>query len=82
MKTRFVETALSTEEFIRVLDHLRAETLAGDSLEGSFEWRSPPWNTTTDPIDFLVKGVYRIGNLEGQGGVQMIGKWVDTDDEL
>lgn len=44
---------------------------SGDTLEGSFEF-------TLDEEGWGVRASYRIGNLEGQGGMRLIGEFVDT----
>lgn len=53
--------------------------LSGDSFEGNIEYLIPDehgvsgeYGLPTD-AEFWVRGVYRIGNLQGQGGSRMIG---------
>lgn len=66
-----------------ILDHVRA----GDSFEGSIEYLLPdPDNPDEVPPEFrdgkdgyfepgvMVRASYRIGNLQGQGGLRMIGQ--------
>lgn len=63
---------MDAEQLLAVLDDMRARVAAGDSFEGSIEYLMPgPLEIDTDK-DFAVMASYRIGNLDGQGGVRLI----------
>ena len=77
---QLIATYLSKDEFLVVLDDMRALVAAGDSFEGSLSYEFP-WNTemgdpADDPADgFRVRASYRTGNSMGQGGMRMVGEW-------
>lgn len=62
-------TTLSRDEFLAVIDDLRARVAANDSFAGSFEYEVTDGSAWT----FEVCGCYRVGNSMGQGGVCLIG---------
>lgn len=58
---------------LKILDDIRILVDAGDSYEGSIEYLMPGPGDPED-AEFMVRGAYRIGNLQGQGGMRLIGK--------
>lgn len=67
---------MTKETLLALLDDIRAHVDAGDSMEGSLEYLMP-WDEEKNEIiegaDFVVRAAYRIGNLQGQGGMRLIG---------
>jgi hypothetical protein len=79
---RQVPVPMTTAQFLAVLDDIRGRVAVGDSWEGSIEWMLPAGPTPDNPqveiepdVEFEVRGMYRIGNLEGQGGYRVIGEF-------
>lgn len=77
---RRIAVPMTTAEFLAVLDDIRGRVAAGDSWEGHIEWMLPAGPTPDNPqieiepeVEFHVRGMYRVGNLDGQGGYQQIG---------
>jgi hypothetical protein len=67
---------VTRDELLDIIDDIRRRVSAGDSYEGSFEYLMP-FDNDMEPIegaDFVVTAAYRVGNLQGQGGMRMIGK--------
>lgn len=75
---------MTTSGLADTLAALAESIRKGDSLEGSFEYLLP------DPYDehdcdttnggcphVMVMASYRVGNLQGQGGMRMIGEWME-----
>jgi hypothetical protein len=72
---------MSLETLAFLLADIREHVIQGDSYEGSIEYLMPGpvppgedenlWPATD--ADFWVTATYRIGNLQGQGGMRMIG---------
>ena len=80
------------KDIAAVLRDMAARVESGDSYEGSIEYLLPPvppWQERGDPEppgwehrDYrLVRGTYRIGNLDGQGSVTMIGEVPEVTDD-
>lgn len=65
---------LTKAELVAILKDMLARVDAGDSLEGSLEYMLPDTEELED-TDFVVSASYRTGNLEGQGGMRMVGKF-------
>lgn len=66
---------LSKKELLSILSDLHDGVMTGDTLEGNIAF------TISDkPNKWDVHGVYRVGNLMGQGGVRMIGTVPDPPD--
>jgi hypothetical protein len=66
----------SKETLLALLDDIRHHVEIGDSYEGYLEYLMPydeDMNEVED-ADFMIKAGYRIGNLQGQGGMRLIGK--------
>lgn len=67
---------MAKEDLLYAIDEIRAAIEANDSWEGHFSYNFPeddaPINT-----DFAVRAVYRIGNSMGQGGMRVIGEFIN-----
>jgi len=75
---------MTKEQLSAVLDDIADRIDVGDSWEGSIAWEMPEVHDG-DPgeVDFMVGGVYRIGNRDGsQGGMRMIGTVPPTDQSV
>jgi quinol monooxygenase YgiN len=78
----FAPAYLTKGQLLAVLDEVRQLVAENDSFEGSLSYELP-WSTELgDPVDdsrsgFRVRASYRTGNSMGQGGMRMIGEWVD-----
>ena len=66
-------------QLVRTLREMADRVEVGDSFEGNIEY-TMPWSEEigdpeTDHADgFRVRAAYRVGNLQGQGGMRMIGE--------
>lgn len=60
---------MSKETLVDLLRHMTMVVDGDDSMEGSIEYSATP-----TPNEFMVVGVYRHGNREGQGSVRLIGE--------
>ena len=61
---------LTTSELVALLRHVADSVEAGDSFAGFLEY-----DCMTDQCqrgEYLVKGAYRVGNSQGQGGMNLI----------
>jgi hypothetical protein len=65
------------EELVAVLEDITARVRAGDSYEGNITW-SIPEDPAAPPTSVDVIASYRVGNLQGQGGMRMIGEWAEA----
>lgn len=61
---------MSKDQFLAVLDDIRARVADGDSFKGSVQYAIPEEPTTE--VTFDVYASYRIGNSLGQGGFRLI----------
>jgi hypothetical protein len=62
---------MSREDLLAVIDDIRYRVGAGDSYEGFLNYLMPEEG---DPPDgFRVEARWRVGNLQGQGGMSVIG---------
>jgi len=60
---------LSRDDLLQVIDDIRFRVAQGDSFEGYLNYLLPEED---DPPDgFRVEARYRIGNLQGQGGMRI-----------
>lgn len=66
------QVIISQAALLSALDDIRYRVALGDSLEGSIEWLMPE-GPEAGPRDFAVRAAWRVGNLQGQGGMRMIG---------
>ena len=69
MQTRPVP--MTKDQLLDVLDDLRARVASGDSFRGHVEYLMP-YDTASG--DFLVEAAYRTGDLQGHGGMRLVGK--------
>jgi hypothetical protein len=65
--SNLIPQKMTYEELGDLLEDIARRARAGDSDEGNIEY------LMSDEGDVEVRGVYRIGNLQGQGGIRMIG---------
>ena len=73
---RNMPVGMTKETLLALLDDIRHHVEAGDSMEGSIEYLMP-YDEEMEIIegaDFSVRAAYRVGNLQGQGGMRMIGE--------
>lgn len=76
-----IPVGMTKETLGFLLADIREHVLEGDSYEGSIEYTMPAPATPEEEragwpsadAEFWVTAVYRIGNLQGQGGMRMIG---------
>jgi hypothetical protein len=66
--SNLVPTTIDRDKLVKLLEDILAGVKSGDTLEGNIEFLM-----ADDPEYWDVRGTYRIGNLQGQGGVRMIG---------
>lgn len=73
--TRSVPVPLSVDALADVLADMADRVRRGDSFEGSIEYMIPGPEDEVQGVDArMVQASYRVGNLDGQGGIRMIGK--------
>ncbi len=63
------------QDLIAYLTDALDRVKTGDSMEGFIEWSLPGEGDPQDAYA-MVRASYRIGNLQGQGGMRTVG-WVD-----
>jgi hypothetical protein len=86
MMKQIVATYFTREQLLTTIDDLRAQVANGDSFEGSlqyaFPWDKEMGDPITDPTGpgFRVRASYRVGNSMGQGGIRMVGEWMEVAD--
>lgn len=75
-----IPVGMSHDELADLLLDMSERVRSGDSYEGSIEYLLPDPDVIPDgtgwpspDVDAWVHGVYRRGNLAGQGGIRMIG---------
>lgn len=61
---------LTRSELLEVVDDMRQRIEVGDSFEGFLNYLMP--EEGDDPGGFRVEARYRVGNLQGQGGMRMV----------
>ena len=61
---------LTTAELVALLRHMADSVEAGDSFSGDLEYDCMTDQCQTG--EYLVKGAYRVGNSQGQGGMNLI----------
>lgn len=77
--SNLVPVGMNRNELAMMLEDMATRVREGDSYEGNIEYTMPiddgnlPSVWPSADHEFWVSGVYRIGNLQGQGGVRMIG---------
>jgi len=80
--SNLIPVAMSKEQLVNLLEDITRRVQAGDSYEGNLQYEMPIEDGQADVVpgwptadcDFWVTGTYRIGNLQGQGGMRMIGE--------
>jgi hypothetical protein len=65
---------VTRDQLLDVIDDMRKRVAAGDSYEGSLEYLLPDVDDGDSPDGFRLRAAYRVGNLQGQGGMRMIGR--------
>ncbi|MFJ5532390.1 hypothetical protein [Streptomyces sp. NPDC093261] len=63
---------MDREELLKLLDVIREGVASGDTLEGSIEFTLSEAGAAHP---YAVHGVYRVGNLYGQGGMEVVGEF-------
>jgi hypothetical protein len=58
-------------DVVRVLLNAAVRVDAGDSFEGTITWEMPMDEPELDGADFGLIARYRVGNLDGQGGMKV-----------
>lgn len=61
---------MSRDQLLELIDDIRDRIANGDSFEGHIEYLIP--DEPREGVDFAVRGGYRVGNLQGQGGFRLI----------
>lgn len=62
------------ETLMAILADISSGAASGDTLEGYLNFTLPE-DDSAPPQSFDIIAGYRIGNLQGQGGFRMIGRW-------
>lgn len=70
--SNLIPEPMDSDTLVALLTDVLARVREGDSWEGNVEWSLPDPDAPPG-TEFMVRGVYRIGNAFGQGGVRMIG---------
>jgi hypothetical protein len=70
-------TNVTREELEAILEDMLIKVKAGDSLEGYLNYLMPDPDLSA-PGTFDVEARYRVGNLQGQGFMRMIGARYET----
>jgi hypothetical protein len=79
--SNLIPEGMDRQELAAVLREMADLVEAGDSFEGNIEYLMPddisdgppPPGWPSSDAEFWVTATYRIGNLQGQGGMRMIG---------
>jgi hypothetical protein len=78
--TGLIPVGMDREKLADLLLDMSKRVREGDSLEGHLEYLVPDQHSVLDStgwpspdVDAWVTGAYRIGNLQGQGGMRLIG---------
>jgi hypothetical protein len=74
---RRVPVNMTQDELATVLEDIVTRVQTGDSFEGNITYAIPE-DGLAAPGSFDVMASYRVGNRQGQGGMRMIGRWVDA----
>ncbi len=69
---------MTLHEVADLLDGIGVLVGTGDSLEGSVSWSLPYERDDAPPGTVEVYASYRIGNLQGQGGMRVVGGYGDN----
>ena len=63
---------MTQAQLIEILDDIRARVEVGDSWEGYLNYLLPEPDDAPE-VRYRVEARYRIGNLDGQGSMRMVG---------
>jgi hypothetical protein len=75
---RLTPKPMTKSELLALIDEVRELIVNDDSWEGLINWLMPdPAQGDDDGVDFRVEARYRIGNSQGQGGIQIVGDWIN-----
>lgn len=74
---RMMPRFLTKGQLLAILEDIRTVVANDDSFEGSFSYEFP--DDDDPPNGFRVRASYRTGNSMGQGGMRMIGEWVEVE---
>jgi hypothetical protein len=69
---------VSRDGLLATLDDIRDHVARGDSFEGFLNYTMPEPDDPDD-VEFRLEARYRVGNLQGQGGMRIIGDLVEED---
>lgn len=73
-QSNLIPMKFTTTELASILRDISARIEMGDSIEGHIFYTAVgEYYDDLQHDEWEVRGVYRIGNLDGQGGVRMIG---------
>lgn len=61
---------VNKQQLLAILDDIRRSVEENDTMEGQISYNAMA--DGLEPGEFEIKGVYRIGNSMGQGGVRML----------
>lgn len=70
--SNLIPQPMSKSTLLLLIADMQEHIEADDSWEGWIEYLMP--DNPEEGVDFQVRASYRIGNLEGQGGMRMIGE--------
>lgn len=69
-----IPVKMSYTDLADLLSSMASLIRSGRSFDGFIEYQLPdPTETSTLTTEVMVRGSYRIGNSDGQGGVRIIG---------
>lgn len=66
-------TKVSKAELLAVIDNIRRVVDADDSFEGNLEYTALSPEEPLERGEFMARGLWRVGNSMGQGGVRTLG---------
>lgn len=75
-------TKVNKEELIAVLDNIKHHLETSDSFEGNLEYTALSAEVELGRDEFMARGVWRVGNSNGQGGVRTLGDTGPAEDPL
>ena len=67
---------MTKDQLVETLETMIEHIRQGDSYEGNLQYLMPFTDDMEiiEGADFVVSAAYRVGNLQGQGGMRMIGE--------
>lgn len=74
---RLLPNPMTRDQLVAILDDMCSRVAAGDSMEGSITYSMPfgEDGKVIEDAEFLVEASYRLGNLQGQGSLRIIGRF-------